>query len=152
MTETAAPSPQAESFDVVVVGGGLIGLASAFELVSRGAEVVVLEAETGAGTGATRVAAGMLAPVGELDFGEPALLEINMVSAAMYPDFVAALEAASGQDVAYRRRGGLHVALDRDEASRAEAQARPPAQSRPGVALARTRRQPGARTGPRPPA
>ena len=114
-TETATPDLFADSCDVAVVGGGLIGLACAFELVSRGVEVVVLEAEPAAGTGATRVAAGMLAPVGELAFGEPALLEINMVSAAMYPDFVAALEAASGQDVAYRRQGALHVALDRDE-------------------------------------
>jgi len=116
-SETANPDVPADSFDAVVVGGGLIGLACAFELSSRGASVLVLEAEASVGTGATRVAAGMLAPVGELDFGEPELLEINMTSASMYPDFVARIEAASGEDVAYRRLGGLHVALDRDEAA-----------------------------------
>lgn len=116
-SETANQDASAGSFDAVVVGGGLIGLASAFEMRSRGASVLVLEAEASVGTGATRVAAGMLAPVGELDFGEPELLEINMTSAAMYPDFVARVEATSGHDVAYRRLGGLHVALDRDEAA-----------------------------------
>jgi glycine oxidase len=105
------------SADVVVVGAGLIGLATAFELRARGAGVVVLEAAPRVATGATRVAAGMLAPVGELDFGEPALLEMNLASAAMYPDFVNSVEAASGHDVSYRRDGALHVALDRDEAA-----------------------------------
>jgi glycine oxidase len=100
-----------------VIGAGLIGLATAFELRSRGASVIVLEAAPQVATGATRVAAGMLAPVGELDFGEPALLEMNLASAAMYPDFVSAVESASGHDVSYRRDGALHVALDRDEAA-----------------------------------
>ena len=104
-------------FDVVVVGAGVIGLATAFELRRRGAEVAVVEAAPMAGTGATRVAAGMLAPVGELDFGEPALLEINLLSASLYPDFVAAVEEITGHDTGYRRLGGLHVALDRDEAA-----------------------------------
>src|SRR4051795_12468792 len=54
-------------FDAVVVGGGVIGLACAWRLAQRGAAVAVLErGEPGAG--ATGVAAGMLAPVGELTF------------------------------------------------------------------------------------
>ncbi len=51
--------------------------------------------------GATRVAAGMLAPVGELTFGEPELLEMTLAAAELYPDFVAELEAASGQATGY---------------------------------------------------
>ena len=39
----------------------------------------------------------MLAPVGELTFGEPELLELTLASAALYPEFVAELEAASGE-------------------------------------------------------
>ena len=103
-------------FDAVVVGGGVIGLACAWRLAQRGAEVAVVErGEPGAG--ATRVAAGMLAPVGELTFGEPELLELTLEAARLYPQFVAELEAATGESTGYERLGALHVALDRDEAA-----------------------------------
>jgi glycine oxidase len=69
------------------------------------------------GGGATRVAAGMLAPVGELTFGEPELLELTLAAARLYPEFVAELEAATGEATGYERLGALHVALDRDEAA-----------------------------------
>src|SRR5688500_101678 len=58
----------------------------------------------------------MLAPLGEASWGEDALLELNLASARMYPDFAAELAEASGEAVGYRRVGALHVALDRDEA------------------------------------
>lgn len=103
-------------FDVVVVGGGVIGLACAWRLAQRGAEVAVLERGEPGG-GATRVAAGMLAPVGELTFGEPELLELTLAAARLYPEFVAELEAATGESTGYERLGALHVALDRDEAA-----------------------------------
>jgi glycine oxidase len=104
------------SYDAIFVGGGVIGLSCAWRVAQRGARVVVLDrAEPPAG--ATRVAAGMLAPVGELAFGEPRLLEMTLASAALYPDFVAALEGASGEPTGYARSGALHVALDRDEAA-----------------------------------
>ena len=67
--------------------------------------------------GATNVAAGMLAPVGELTFGEPELLELTLASARLYPEFVAELEAASDEETGYTECGALHVALDRDEAA-----------------------------------
>jgi glycine oxidase len=101
--------------DVIVVGAGLIGLACAWDLSGRGASVTVLERDV-PGCGATRVAAGMLAPIGELDFGEPELLEMNLVSRSLYPDFIAKLESETGLDTGYRHTGALHVALDRDEA------------------------------------
>jgi glycine oxidase len=69
------------------------------------------------GMGTTRVAAGMLAPIGELAFGEPELLKMTVGAAELYPGFVAELEEASGVCTEYRRDGALHVALDRDEAA-----------------------------------
>jgi glycine oxidase len=102
-------------FDAVFVGGGVIGLASAWCAARRGARVCVLErAEPPAG--ATNVAAGMLAPVGELTFGERELLELALLSAARWPDFAAEVEAAGGEATGFARCGALHVALDRDEA------------------------------------
>ena len=104
------------SFDAVFVGGGVIGLASAWRAARRGARVVVLERDR-PGSGASRVAAGMLAPVGELSFGEPELLELTLAAARLYPEFAAEVEEGSGCATGYRRLGALHVALDRDEAA-----------------------------------
>lgn len=105
-----------DAFDAVVVGGGVIGLSCAWRLVQRGAQVAVVERGE-PGWGATRVAAGMLAPVGELTFGEPELLELTLAAARLYPEFVAELEQASGERTGYERLGALHVALDHDEAA-----------------------------------
>jgi glycine oxidase len=113
---SVSSSPSNRSYDAVIVGGGVIGLACAWHLARRGGAVVVVE-RSRPPAGATRVAAGMLAPVGELAFGEPELLEMTLAAAELYPGFVAELEAASGVSVGYRRDGALHVALDRDEAA-----------------------------------
>jgi len=104
------------SFDVVIVGGGVIGLSCAWRLAQRGARVTVVDSGP-PGLGATWAAAGMLAPVGELTFGEPELLELTLAAARLYPEFVAELEAASGLSTGYEQLGALHVALDRDEAA-----------------------------------
>jgi glycine oxidase len=103
------------SYDAIIVGAGVIGLSCAWRLSQRGARVVVIDRRSPP-AGATRVAAGMLAPVGELAFGEPELLKMTLAAAELYPDFVAELEAASGISTGYARHGALHVALDRDEA------------------------------------
>jgi glycine oxidase len=103
-------------FDAIFVGGGVIGLSAAWRAAQAGARVVVLD-RAAPPAGATWVAAGMLAPVGELAFGEPELLEMTLASAALYPEFVAELEAATGEATGYTSQGALHVALDRDEAA-----------------------------------
>jgi glycine oxidase len=103
------------NFDAVFVGGGVIGLAGAWRAAQGGARVCVLErAEPPAG--ATNVAAGMLAPVGEVSYGERDLLAMMLASGALWPDFVAEVEAATGIGTGFRATGALHVALDRDEA------------------------------------
>jgi glycine oxidase len=108
-------SQSLDGFDAVFVGGGVIGLASAWRAAQGGARVCVLErAEPPAG--ATKVAAGMLAPVGELSFGEPELLSMMLAAAELWPAFVAQLEAASGEGTGHQANGALVVALDRDEA------------------------------------
>ena len=58
----------AETPDVLVVGGGVIGLAAAWRLAQHGLRVTLLERRE-LGGGASRVAAGMLAPAAEAEFG-----------------------------------------------------------------------------------
>jgi glycine oxidase len=107
-------SAQSESFDVAVVGGGAIGLACAWRAEQRGARAVVIDAGE---PGAWHVAAGMLAPVSEAEFGERALLELGLESARRYAAFCDELE-----DPGYRTTGTLVVARDRDEAEALERQ------------------------------
>jgi len=101
--------------DLVVAGGGLIGLACALEAARDGHEVLVVD--RGDGGRASEVAAGMIAPVGEASWGEEELLAAALDSAARWPEWAARLEADSGLPVGYRRCGALHVGLDRDEAA-----------------------------------
>ncbi|MGW8452243.1 glycine oxidase ThiO [Streptomyces niveus] len=99
--------------DVLVVGGGIIGLVTAWRAAQRGLGVAVVDPEPGGG--AALVAAGMLAAVSELDHGEQTLLGLNIASARLYPDFVAELESVTGRDTGYRACGTLAVALDSDD-------------------------------------
>ncbi|MFJ9420879.1 glycine oxidase ThiO [Streptomyces sp. NPDC101249] len=99
--------------DVLVVGGGIIGLVTAWRAALRGFSVTVADPEPG--RGAARVAAGMLAAVTELHYGEQTLLGLNLASAERYPDFAAELADVTGQDLGYRRCGTLAVALDADD-------------------------------------
>ncbi len=98
------------SYDVVVVGGGLIGLASAWRLAQRGLAVAVIDPEPA--QAASRAAAGMLAPITEVHYGEDQLLQLNLAAARRYPDFVEELEAVAGLEVGYLRCGTLTVAAD----------------------------------------
>lgn len=93
----------------------MAGLASAWRAAQSGLRVVVLERDR-PGAGASAVAAGMLAPVTEADFGEDALLGLNLESAALWPAFAAELEELTGMATGYRRTGALAVAVDRDDA------------------------------------
>ena len=105
-------------WDVVVVGGGVIGLSVAWRAAQHGLRVVVLDA--GPERRASAVAAGMLAPVSEADPTEPELGELCRLSAARWPRFAADLEDASGASLGYRTHGTLFVALDRDQAEALE--------------------------------
>jgi len=102
---------------VLVIGGGAIGLSIAWRARERGMSVTVAErGELGGGT--SRVAAGMLAPVAEAEFGEAGrrALELGLRSAALWPAFAQELEARSGVDVGLLATGTLVLARDEDEA------------------------------------
>src|SRR4051794_38708815 len=110
------PEPVSDRrFDAIVIGAGVIGLACAWRAAECGLDVLVIERDR-PGAGASKVAAGMLAPGGEARWGEDALLELALESHRLWPRFAMELAAASGRDVGYLGLGALHVALDRDEA------------------------------------
>ncbi|MEV6974813.1 glycine oxidase ThiO [Kitasatospora sp. NPDC093806] len=107
-------APGGAHADVLVVGGGVIGLVVAWRAAQRGLRVTVLDPAPGGG--AAQVAAGMLAPVTELQYGEEPLLRLGMASNERYAAFAAELaEAAGGQDTGYRQCGTIAVALDADD-------------------------------------
>jgi glycine oxidase len=96
--------------DAAFVGGGVIGLAAAWRLAQRGLTVTVVDPSP-AGA-ATHAAAGMLAPVSEVRYGETTLLHLAMESLRRYPDFVAELERVTGHPIGLRREGTMIVATD----------------------------------------
>ena len=100
--------------DALVVGGGIIGLASAWRAAEAGLRVTVVDPAPG--TGASHVAAGMLAPVTEVAYGEQDLLRLTIASARRWPGFAADVERASGQQIGYRPHGTLLVGFDADDA------------------------------------
>lgn len=102
--------------EVVVVGGGVIGLVVAWRIAQLGMSVIVVERDP-APRGASWVAAGMLAPVGESNFGEEPLLRLNLESARRYPLFLEELTQAAGVDVDAASGGSMHAALNRDQAA-----------------------------------
>jgi glycine oxidase len=103
----------ADPTDVLVVGGGVIGLACAYRLATAGASVRVLDAS---GTrGASWAAAGMLAPVSEAIFGEETLTRLNLAAVPDLVEFAAELEGRTGETVGLRHEGTLAVGFNADD-------------------------------------
>ncbi|GGS21958.1 glycine oxidase ThiO [Streptomyces griseoviridis] len=113
MSSTSEAPDASPACDVLVVGGGVIGLVTAWRAAQRGLVTAVVDPAPGGG--AARVAAGMLAAVTELHYGERTLLALNLASARRYPEFAAELSDATGLDLGHRRCGTLAVALDADD-------------------------------------
>lgn len=100
--------------DVVVIGGGVAGLAVARELGRRGLQATVLERGT-FGAEASHAAAGMLAPQSEAD-RDDAFFRLQCASRDLYPAFAENLQEETGIDIELDRTGTLYLAFtDEDE-------------------------------------
>ena len=99
--------------DVLVLGGGLVGLACARELARRGAKVEVLEART-PGAGSSWAGAGLLAPISDWDSVQPVVALCRRARDA-WRAWLAEIEHESGIEVEYDASGGFLVALDEPE-------------------------------------
>lgn len=103
---SAAPA-MSDSRRVAVIGGGVIGLAAAWQLAESGCRVDLFDDRLG--RGASYAAAGMLAPVSEAAHDEDDLLAAGLESARAWPDFASRLSRSSGIDVGFRTGGSLLV-------------------------------------------
>lgn len=101
-----------EKLDVVVLGGGIIGMACARELAIRGWQVELVERGQ-PGREASRAAAGMLAPLVEDPEGDP-IFEAGRASRDLWPQWAYALETESALMVDYDRSGTLIVTETHD--------------------------------------
>jgi glycine oxidase len=100
-----------------IIGGGIIGLSIGWQLAKKGKVVEILERGKAA-IGASRVAAGMLAPQAEMGFEDFELFNLCRKSLEMYPAFVNELYEDSGIKVEVEKTGCIMPAFDRDDAER----------------------------------
>lgn len=100
----------ADKKHIVIAGGGIIGLATAWRLLHADCSMTVLD--DAPGSGASCAAAGMLAPVSEVVWDQPTLYPLMIESGAMYSEFAAAIADESGMDVGYLPQGTLVCAGD----------------------------------------
>ena len=102
-----------ETFDVIVVGGGLFGPATAYGLRQQGLNTVVLDD----GDDVLRAARGNfgLVWVQSKGMGMHRYHAWSRESARLYGDFAAELKEGSGVAVAHRNDGGMHILLGEDE-------------------------------------
>ncbi len=90
--------------EIIIIGGGAIGLATAIELRLLGAEVTVLDSNLEAAAG--HAAAGMLAPQAERIL-PGAMLDLCLASRDLYPEWINKIESISGLDPGYWQCGIL---------------------------------------------
>ena len=95
--------------DVVVIGGGVIGLSIAWELANNGSTVRVLE-QGAFGREASWAGAGMLPP-GNLALARTPEARLRGATHAQWPDWAASLESLTGIGIEYHRCGGVEVRL-----------------------------------------
>lgn len=95
--------------DVVIVGGGVIGLSLAWELTGQGRTVTVLDRQQ-TGREASWAGAGILPP-GNLSGVRQPFDRLRALSVPLWDEWSAELQSQTGIDNGYRRCGGLTVSL-----------------------------------------
>jgi glycine oxidase len=99
--------------DVLVIGGGVIGLSAALELAGQGAAVTVLE-QGEFGREASWAGAGILPP-GNLDASVTPEARLRALSHSLWPDWAESLAAETGIEIGYSRCGGVELRTATDE-------------------------------------
>lgn len=97
--------------DVIVVGGGVIGISTAWELASHGATVQVIEQGV-IGREASWAGAGMLPP-GKLAGETSGEGRLRALSCELWPEWTQSLRDATSIDNGYQNCGAIEVSFDR---------------------------------------
>ncbi len=98
----------------IVIGGGVIGMSIAWQLLRQGYEVLVFD-KGRIETGASWISGGMLCPYSETRFVDDSIFFQGMKSLALYPTFLKDLQDDSDQSIAMEGKGTLLVASSQDE-------------------------------------
>jgi len=103
----------ASDYDIAVVGGGLVGVATAWGLAREGCRVVVLDE----GDRAVRASRGNFALVWvqSKGLGLPEYAGWTIRSSNAWAGFAQTLKEETGLDVSFQRPGGFHLALSEKE-------------------------------------
>src|SRR5258708_32680478 len=96
--------------DVIIIGGGVIGLSLACELAGEGASVAVYD-QGPMGQESSWAGAGILPP-GNPELAESPEARLRAASHVLWPHWSALLREETGIDNGYRRCGGLEVRCD----------------------------------------
>lgn len=110
------------TFEIVVIGGGLVGAAIAYGLARAGRKVAVID-EGDVALRASRGNFGLVWVPGK-GLGYPPYARWTRASADLWPEFAAELETLTGVDIDYRNAGGLRLCLDAAELWACEADMR----------------------------
>ena len=102
--------------EVLIIGGGVIGLSIARELHRKGVRQITIVDRGAMGRQASWAAAGMLAPNIETDT-HPEFHRFGIESLELYPRFSEALLEETGIDIELERSGTLFLAFDESEES-----------------------------------
>jgi len=97
--------------DVLILGGGAIGLSIAYELASRGRRVGLLERNEQPGSESSWAGAGIVPP-GVVRPIDPPLVQLGGHAAQMHPHWARQLREETGIDNGYRVCGALYLADD----------------------------------------
>jgi glycine oxidase len=101
------------SSDVVIVGGGVIGLSLAYQLALQRASVTVLERGQ-IGQEASTAGAGILTPQAEMEEMSP-LTELCLASKSLYCSFVQEMVSKTGIEIEFSQTGLLYVGFSGEE-------------------------------------
>jgi glycine oxidase len=100
-----------ERADVLIIGGGVIGLTTAYFLAGRESAKVIVADRGALGREASWAGAGIIPP-GRPEAAATPLARLRAVSSAMFPQLSADLRESTGVDNGYRVSGGIEIAAD----------------------------------------